>query len=731
MSKWIENYVKGCAKCQQNKPLTHRTPTPSYKINIPPFAQPFEVVLMDSITQLSNSHGYDAILTIVDHRCTRVALFLPCMTNITGEGIAKLYLKNVYKWFEIPSKIISDRDPRFMSHFSSALCQCLGINRNISTAYHPQTDGLSERKNQWVEQYLQFVTSTSQDDWSNWLAIATAVHNNYPNTTTRIAPIEALLGYSPRITMELPYPPTTVQLIDNRTKEAMEKRKQAKEALNKAAQVTPPDSYQIRDKVWLEAKHLALPYQMPKLTPKRHGPFTIAKRVSSVAYQLKLLTAWTIHDIFHASLLTPYRETIEHGTNYTRPPPDLIEDTEEYEVEAIVNHHHFGRKRQLQYLIKWKGYPDADNMWESADHVHASMLTQAYHRKNPLSSSEQDKRSQKKCKVSIRSLKLFLQQQHHPIPTTCLPPPPTSLSGASSPPRPSLSSKIHPNPLPIHLLPRQLPLPLNNPPIDQPSPLPLIPSPKRVKSFHMSTIMDIPSPPKALSMSYKDMQTSRPGHFIPSPSALPIQPLVACSNTSKLEVRSSSSTRSSPTSEPRCHESQMPNDSPTSPSPMPMASCGKPATSNWATARSPLPSAPLDKTVTLSSNMTCLLPPYIYVIPPPSHSPCGSLTPFLGSHLSITRPLTWPTAQTTGDWLPNWPVIMSQTHGSSTLQPRYTRSIASCRSSRWPAIKATATSRGLEPSIAFVHFRPLTLATPPASTRMRRDYTSAVVGHRS
>ena len=70
------------------------------------------------------------------------------------------------------------------------------------------------------------------------------------------------------------------------------------------------------------------------------------------------------------SLLTPYRETIEHGTNYTRPPPDLIEDAEEYEVETIVNHCHFGRKRQLQYLIKWKGYPDADNTWESADHVH-------------------------------------------------------------------------------------------------------------------------------------------------------------------------------------------------------------------------------------------------------------------------------------------------------------------------------------------------------------------------
>jgi hypothetical protein len=118
------------------------------------------------------------------------------------------------------------------------MCQRLGVDRNISTAYHPQTDGLSERKNQWVEQYLRFVTSAAQDDWSDWLAIATAVHNHYPNTTTRIAPIRALMGYTPKLTPELPYPPTTNQLVDDQTKQATEKREQAKAALNKAAQTT-------------------------------------------------------------------------------------------------------------------------------------------------------------------------------------------------------------------------------------------------------------------------------------------------------------------------------------------------------------------------------------------------------------------------------------------------------------------------------------------------------------
>src|SRR5712675_2343060 len=96
--------------------------------------------------------------------------------------------------------------------------------------------------------------------------------------------------------------------------------------------------------------------------------------------------SWNIHDVFHASLLLPYRETTAHGPNFTCPPPDLIKDQEEYEVEAIVNHRHHGRRRQLQYLIKWKGYPSSDNTWEAADDVHADDLLKSYHRRHPLKS---------------------------------------------------------------------------------------------------------------------------------------------------------------------------------------------------------------------------------------------------------------------------------------------------------------------------------------------------------
>ena len=108
------------------------------------------------------------------------------------------------------------------------------------------------------------------------------------------------------------------------------------------------------------------------------------EQVSPVAYRLALPPTWAIHDVFHASLLTPYRETSQHGANYTRPPPDLIVGEEEFEVEAVVNHRHFGKKRQLQYLIKWKGYPDTDNSWEPADQVFAPELITRYHQKRPL-----------------------------------------------------------------------------------------------------------------------------------------------------------------------------------------------------------------------------------------------------------------------------------------------------------------------------------------------------------
>jgi len=103
-----------------------------------------------------------------------------------------------------------------------------------------------------------------------------------------------------------------------------------------------------------------------------------------VAYQLALPLSWGIHNVFHASLLLPYKETTAHGPNFTQPPLDLIAGEEEYEVEAIINHRHHGHRRQLQYLIKWRGYPSLDNTWETVEDVHMDDLVKEYHRCHPL-----------------------------------------------------------------------------------------------------------------------------------------------------------------------------------------------------------------------------------------------------------------------------------------------------------------------------------------------------------
>ena len=196
---WINQYIKGCATCQQNKNLTHITKTPLYKITVPEDVPPFTQIVMDLITGLPKLQGYNAVLTIVDHRCSRGAIFLPCHTTITRPQIMQLYYKHIYPWFGLPTKVISNRDPRFTSHFRRSLAKKLGIKWNLSTVFHPQMDGLMEWKNQWLEQYLRLVMANSEE-WSNMLPLATLVYNNLANSTTRLAPNQLLIRREPSAT---------------------------------------------------------------------------------------------------------------------------------------------------------------------------------------------------------------------------------------------------------------------------------------------------------------------------------------------------------------------------------------------------------------------------------------------------------------------------------------------------------------------------------------------------
>jgi hypothetical protein len=128
---------QGCAKCQESKVITHMKRAPLYPFDTHVEQGPFQYVSMDLITDLPRSNRYDAILTIVDQGCSKAAKFLPCNKTIDGQGVAQLYFKHLFPWFGIPKRIISDRDPRFTSHFAKAVCKATGIQQNISTAFHP------------------------------------------------------------------------------------------------------------------------------------------------------------------------------------------------------------------------------------------------------------------------------------------------------------------------------------------------------------------------------------------------------------------------------------------------------------------------------------------------------------------------------------------------------------------------------------------------------------------
>ncbi len=162
MKQDIEQYVKGCATCQASKINTGPLKPAMIPIT-PEHTLPFETVAMDFIMKLPQSGKYDTILTIMDHDCSKAAIFIPCQEAINAEEVAGLLLKYLYPRFGVPKKIISDRDTKFMSKYARGLCQALKICQNISTAYHPRTDGQSERTNQWLEQFLRCFCEDQND----------------------------------------------------------------------------------------------------------------------------------------------------------------------------------------------------------------------------------------------------------------------------------------------------------------------------------------------------------------------------------------------------------------------------------------------------------------------------------------------------------------------------------------------------------------------------------------
>jgi transposase InsO family protein len=153
---------------------------------------------MDWVMKLPLSDGYNSILTITNHNCSKTVVLLPCKEAMMSEDLARLYTERVFPHYGLPDKIISDQDPKITSDCSCNLCAALGIKQNISSAYHPQTNGQLERTNQSMEAVLRTLCNVQGNDWVWWLPVIAYTLNSRPNATTKQTPYEVLLGLLPK-----------------------------------------------------------------------------------------------------------------------------------------------------------------------------------------------------------------------------------------------------------------------------------------------------------------------------------------------------------------------------------------------------------------------------------------------------------------------------------------------------------------------------------------------------
>jgi hypothetical protein len=244
------------------------------------------------------------------------------------------------------------------------------IETALSTAYHPQTDGQSERTNQEVENALRAVVNYHQDDWVDWLPVIEFALNNRYKKSLGTTPFYANYGFHPRLG-SLPHISSPVESVEDFVKHIHEVQKQTENSLVQAAKDMkrfydrhrgPTPEYQVGEKVLIDNKNLSLNQPTRKLAERRTGPFKILECIGTHAYKLQLPSQWkNVHPVFHVSKLHLYHEDPEQP-NFPAPPPDVIEGEPEWEVERILDAKVINR--QFKFLVKWIGWPESENSWE-------------------------------------------------------------------------------------------------------------------------------------------------------------------------------------------------------------------------------------------------------------------------------------------------------------------------------------------------------------------------------
>lgn len=347
---------------------------------------------MDFVVKLPPSpSGNHSIFVVVD-RLTKMAHFIAMKETYSASQIAELFFVNIFRLHGLPLDLISDRGSVFKSKFWSTLTQHLGVKSNLSTSFHPQTDGQTERVNQSMEQYLRLYCNYQQDDWERLLPVAEFTYNNSLQSSSFLTPFVANYGQHPHLDISVDSSlPSRHQPASDLASTISSLHSQLRKDLQPAAtnmkrfydrKVKEAPDLVVGDFVWLVRRFVKTQRPSSKLDHKRLGPFKILATVGPLAFRLDLPPSMKIHPVFHVSLLERHNANTIPGRLQPPPAPVIIDDEPEYEVAEILDSRI--RRKSIQYLVDWVGYDASHRLWLPLSSLGGSEeAIQEFHQRNP------------------------------------------------------------------------------------------------------------------------------------------------------------------------------------------------------------------------------------------------------------------------------------------------------------------------------------------------------------
>jgi transposase InsO family protein len=390
--KDVISFVKSCDSCQRVKVIRQHPTGLLQPLPVPD--QPWSVVGMDFIVKLPLSQGFDSILVIID-LLSKATHFIPCNETMTAKDLAKIFRREFFRLHGLPDRIISDRGTLFTSEFWQSFMQLLNITSAMSTAFHPQTDGQTERMNHVLEDYLRHFVSYNQSDWSEKLDLAEFSLNNLHSTSSGVSPFFFIHGYHPRFNTLTKASNRSsantlvcdLQDIQESASSALQEAKK-KQALyyNKARRVSPV--FEPGDLVLLSRRNIQTRRANSKLDYRHLGPFRVLGMVGSSAVKLDILESYPkLHPVFNLSLVTPYKDPFANRFRSTAVNPavhDVSLDKIDWTLFSEVLDHRTPQKGTEEYMIRWKHSTPAQDRWlrlqQIPRHLHTHLLS--FHRSN-------------------------------------------------------------------------------------------------------------------------------------------------------------------------------------------------------------------------------------------------------------------------------------------------------------------------------------------------------------